>query len=151
MSENFESNGAHDYKIQVAERGGIFRFIEKDGTEKHLVLVVSDDSRKTDKRISTIMLGSNSQGNDVVCLEVEDKIWYVHCGMVSFSLRNRLGERVGTASDSVMEDVDTGILKAMGLNHFREDYVRYEKMYNDLVSSLGTTVVSRSKSNKEDW
>ena len=40
MNENFESNGTHEYKIQVAERGGIFRFIEKDGTEKHLVLVV---------------------------------------------------------------------------------------------------------------
>lgn len=132
-------------KVQIAERGGVFEFMEKDGSVKNMVLVVSSNSRKTDKRVSTVMLGDSNLGSDVVMVEVDGHFKFVHCGMISYSMRNRLGNKICQLSDDKMKEIDLCILEQYGLNYILDQAKMYERMYSDLVTVRGRT------SDKEDW
>lgn len=132
-------------KLQVADRGGVFEFIEKDGSVKNMVLVVSNDHRKTDKRVSTTMLGDNDYGNDVIELDVNGKTKYIHCGMISYSMRNRLGKKLIQLSEDKMKEVDRCIMGQFGLDYVLEQIKMYEKMYKDMLRARD------KNSDKEDW
>ena len=134
-------------KVQVADRGGIFEFIEKDGSVKNLTLVVSSDRRKTDKRVSTVMLGDSNIGSDVVMVEVDGKFRFIHCGMISYSMRNRLGKKIGQLSEEKMREIDRCIIEQYGLDYIMDKAKMYEKMYTDLVTAGSKKFIS----DKEDW
>ena len=146
--------------IQVAERGGIYEFIEKDGSTKNITLVVSSNKRKTDKRVSTVMLGDNNIGSDVVTVEVGGRFKYIHCGMISYSMRNRLGNKLGQLSEDKMKEIDRCILEQFGLSYVLDAAIRYEKMYQDLVRDSSnvlrsildsTNNLDKNVSDKDNW
>ena len=104
------------YNAPVARRGYIFEFIEKDGSHKNDVLVVSSDGRAYDKLISIIMLGDNPSGYDVVKVKYDGRVRYVHRELVTYCARARLGKCICKVSDKVMADIDAGLARGLGLD-----------------------------------
>lgn len=103
------------YNAPVAKRGYIYEFLEKDGSYKNDVLVVSSDGRGYDKIISIIMLGDNPSGYDVVKVNYDGRTRFVHRELVTYCARARLGKCICKVSDKVMADIDTGLARGLGL------------------------------------
>lgn len=104
------------YNAPVARRGYIFEFIEKDGSHKNDVIVVSSDGRAYDKLISIIMIGDNPSGYDVVKVKYNGRVRYVHRELVTYANRVRLGKCICKVSDKVMADIDAGLARGLGLD-----------------------------------
>ena len=122
-------------KTQSANRGFIYEFLEKDGTTHNKVLVVSSDHRRESNIISILMLGTKYTGKDCIELDAEiegSDIWYVHCGLVTYTSRSRLGELLGQVSDSVMERITDNMGYQLGIT----EGIDYKQMYNDLLDRL---------------
>lgn len=119
-SKNEEQVTSNDvemfYNAPVARRGYIFEFLEKDGSHKNDVLVVSSDGRAYDKLISIIMLGDNPSGYDVVKVKYDGRVRYVHRELVTYANRARLGKCICKVSDKVMADIDAGLARGLGLD-----------------------------------
>ena len=116
---------------ELAQRGHVYEFVEKDGiTVKNRVLVVSADSRAGDKLISILMLGDISFGHDVVKVGKQ----YVHCGCVTYCSRDRLGRMIGKASKQAMEDIDFMLAKELGLVSAR--LTVYKELYDDMLRKM---------------
>lgn len=105
-------------EAQVARRGWIYEFIEKDGSHKNDVLVVSSDGRAYDKIISIIMIGDNPAGYDVVPIKYQGKTRYVHRELVTYCARARLGKNICKLSDKTMDDIDLGLTRGLGLTEY---------------------------------
>lgn len=103
-------------EAQVARRGHIFEFLEKDGSHKNDVLVVSSEGRAYDKVISIIMIGDNPSGYDVVSIKYNGKTRYVHRELVTYCRRDRLGKCICKVSDKVMDDINLGLIRGLGLS-----------------------------------
>ena len=101
--------------MQIAKRGYIHEFLEKDGTHKNDVLVVSSDGRSHDKYISIIMVGDNPSGYDVVPVKYNNQERYIHREMVTFCMRGRLGKPICKVSDRTMAEIDAGLIRGLGL------------------------------------
>lgn len=118
--------------MQKAYRGKIYQFLSKEGTESdRKVLVISSDNRSTDKLVSILMLGDIESGADTIEV-MEGK--YVHCGLVTYCERRRLGEEFGTLPTPIMEEIDKGIRSQLGM-----DSTDYKKLYEDLLHQLVNT------------
>jgi len=116
---------------ELAQRGHVYEFVEKDGaTVKNRVLVVSADSRAGDKLISILMLGDIGFGHDVVKIGKQ----YVHCGCVTYCSRDRLGRLIGKASKQAMADVDFMLAKELGLVSAR--LTVYKELYDDMLRKM---------------
>lgn len=131
---------------ELAQRGHVYEFVEKDGvTVKNRVLVVSADSRAGDKLISILMLGDIGFGHDAVRVGKQ----YVHCGCVTYCSRDRLGRMVGKVSKSAMEDIDFMLAKELGLVSAR--LTVYKELYDDMlrkmmeVAERGTAMDNRTE------
>jgi len=114
----------------LAQRGHVYEFIEKDGTVKNRVLVVSADTRAGDRLVSILMLGDIGFGHDVVKIGKQ----YVHCGCVTYCGRDRLGRMIGKASKQAMEDVDFMLAKELGLVSAR--LTVYKELYDDMLRKM---------------
>lgn len=123
---------AEPYKT-IAERGCIYEFIEKDGTHKNDVLVVSSNSRATDKIISILMLRDGLNGNDVVRIRYNNRDRVVHCGCVTFVDRSRLGGKLAKVSDKVMDDISLFMASQLGID---KDGKVYKALYEDLLNRV---------------
>ena len=116
---------------ELAQRGHVYEFVEKDGvTIKNRVLVVSADSRAGDKLVSILMLGDIGFGHDVVKIGKQ----YVHCGCVTYCSRDRLGRMIGKASKQAMEDIDFMLAKELGLVSAR--LTVYKELYDDMLRKM---------------
>ena len=113
--------------MNKAVRGRIFHFLEKDGTSNKSCLVISSDSRKTDKIVSILMLGTRDSSD---AIEVMDG-FYVHCGLITYCDRKRLGDPITDIDGNTLYTIEEGINHALGLNK-----VDYETMYNDLLDRV---------------
>lgn len=102
-------------KGRVAHRGYIYEFIEKDGSHKNDVLVVSSEGRAYDKLISTIMVGDNPKGKDIVPISYNGRKRYIHSELVTFAKRERLGELVAVLPMEAMAVIDEGLAQGLGL------------------------------------
>ena len=114
--------------MNKAVRGRIFHFLEKDGTSNKSCLVISSDSRKTDKIVSILMLGTrdSSDANEVM------NGFYVHCGLITYCDRKRLGDPITDIDGNTLYTIEDGINRALGL----KDKIDYEAMYNDLLDRV---------------
>lgn len=119
--------------IKPAERGKIYDFIESDGTIRNKVLVVSSNGRALDKMISILMIGDNPAGYDIVPIFLDNKYRYVHCGMVTYAKRCRLGDEVAKVPDYVMEAIDEQICRNLGLD---DDLWVYKHLYEELLDKV---------------
>ena len=96
-----------------AERGCIYEFIEKDGTVKNEVLVVSSNARSMDKMISIIMIGDSPAGHDVVPVEYNGKNRYVHSELVTYTNRARLGNKLCKISDDLLDKITKVMIRGL--------------------------------------
>lgn len=128
-----------DRMATVAERGCIYDFIESDGAVKNQVLVVSSKKRSNDRMISIIMIGDSQMGYDVVKVCYNGQRRFVHCGMVTYCSRDRLGRKICSVGNKTMDDIDFLLADQMGLN--AEKSIFYKEMYENLLDRVmgGTT------------
>lgn len=95
-------------------RGEIYEYNMLNGEKSH-VLIIQNDDRKNDALISCIMLQdtANSTGAyvELIC---GVKMW-ANCNKVSYGFQNRLGSFVRAATEREMQEVDAGVLKALGI------------------------------------
>lgn len=102
----------------VARRGWVYEFLEKDGTHKNDVLIVSSDGRAYDKIVSIIMIGDDPSGYDVVPIKYSRITRYVHRELVTYCRRDRLGKSICKISDKTMTDIDLGLVRGLGLSEY---------------------------------
>lgn len=119
-----------------AKRGHLFEFDDGKNPVKRYVVVVSSDSRCTDKLVSVIMLGDSNKGRDVVKITNPnfDSDKYVHCGMITYTKRDYLVKDVGVVSLETMQEIDKVISREFAI---MEDISTrasfYETAYNELL------------------
>jgi mRNA-degrading endonuclease toxin of MazEF toxin-antitoxin module len=123
----------------VAKRGHIYEFDDGKSTDKRYVVIISADFRSTDKMVSTLMLGDSHIGHDVVPIDVQSLgcTKYLHCGMVTYTKRDILGNDIGELSAEKMKEVEDRICEELDL---RQDVQMtanfYEKAYEDLLAKV---------------
>jgi len=106
-------------EMTVANRGYIYEFLEKDGTHKNDVLVVSSEGRSHDKMVNIIMIGDNPSGYDIVPVNYNNRKRFVHRELVTYCWRGRLGRPIAKVSDKTMAAIDEGLLRGLGLDNFK--------------------------------
>ena len=132
-----------NYEIS-AERRGIYRFIENDGTYKgKLALVVSSSDRANDRFVSILILKEESSpGLDVIGVTIPGwGDYHMHCGLITYCKRTNLGKPVYKLSKDGMKRINRQMKMELGLenrsrNGADEQEVDYEKLYNDLLKSI---------------
>ncbi len=130
MSEEKKSVG-QDWTI--AQRGGIYEFCDADrNVSDNVVLVVSADSRSRDRFINILMPGSSPLGNDVLPIEIDGQMRYLHCGMISYTSRERLGKKLFQLSPEVMSNIERLMAQSLGISGEAD----YKTLYNDLIAKL---------------
>ena len=117
---------------QSAKRGFIYEFREKDGAVKNTVLVISSNHRQEDNLISILMLGTKYTGKDCIEVKLADETRYVHCGLVTYASRARLGDILEEVPVDVMERISNNIAYQLGIN----DGIDYKQLYDDLMSKV---------------
>ena len=115
ITQSYSHDVHPKYLGTVAHRGYIYAFIEKDGTHKNDVLIVSSDARSTDKLVSIIMIGDNPEGDDVIKIRYNGRTRYIHRELVTFCKRTRLGDMIAPVSADIMARVDEGLARGLGL------------------------------------
>lgn len=124
-----------DKYLNPADRGYIYEFLESDGTcNDKYCLVVSSQKRAYDNIISILMLGDSRAGLDVVKCNFQGLTKYVHCGLVTYLKRERLGKRVGPFPKKSMDTVDLLMANELGLD--REKGLIYKSLYEEVLRTF---------------
>lgn len=124
--------------VTEARRGHIYRFEDGKNPYERFVVVLSNNTRATDKMVSVIMFGDSPLGHDVVKVESEAfGVKYLHCGMLTYTKREFLVEEVGKISSEELSDIEKTVCRELSL---REDVVAelkfYKEAYKDLLDKL---------------
>ena len=125
-----------------ARKGYIYEYDDGKSADKRYVLVVSSDTRATDRLVNTIMLGSSNLGHDVVPITYEElgETRYLHCGMITYTKREFLVKEIGKISPEDLKKVESTICYELSL---REDVVAqmnfYKNAYEDLLAKVMNT------------
>ena len=124
-----------DKYLNPADRGYIYEFLESDGTcNDKYCLVVSSQKRAYDNIISVLMLGDSRAGLDVVKCNFQGLTKYVHCGLVTYLKRERLGKRVCPFPKKAMDTVDLLMANELGLD--REKGLIYKSLYEEVLRTF---------------
>ena len=124
-----------DKYLNPADRGYIYEFLESDGTcNDKYCLVVSSQKRAYDNIISILMLGDSRAGLDVVKCNFQGLTKYVHCGLVTYLKRERLGKRVCPFPKKAMDTVDLLMANELGLD--REKGLIYKSLYEEVLRTF---------------
>lgn len=127
--------------VPEARRGYIYEFDDKKSDNKRYVLVVSNDTRATDRMVSVVMFGDSDLGHDVV--KIQNKVFgvkYLHCGMLTYTKREYLIDVVGKLSPAEMEKVDYTISRELSIReHIVAERDVYKKMYEELLAKVFST------------
>ena len=102
---------------QSVKRGGIYKWRE-GMTDERFVLVVSADSRGTERFITVLMFSSSSNGRDVVEISYGPlgDSRYVHCGMLTYVTRDDMSDQaLATVKANTMAYVDRQICTQLGI------------------------------------
>jgi len=101
--------------LLVAERGGVYRF--NNGGEDKYCVVVSSGRRSKDNIIS-ILFFTTDRGNiadDVVRFEFNGTTYCVRTDLITYTQRKYLVEKLAIVSEHLMNKIDTGMLRSLGL------------------------------------
>ena len=127
------------YKVN-AKRGHIYLFEDANAQWKEkYVLVVSDDTRQTDKIVSIVVLGDNNRGVDVVAVDIPNVgTKYAHTGMITYIGRYKLSKDLGQVSKKKMDLIDTHILRHYGLADAKTcaEHSMYKNAYEELLEKV---------------
>lgn len=101
-------------------RGAIYKYKnEVQGNEyQRYVLVISDQRRCNDNRISVLFISNPTIGHDAIDLEIPsiaDSHKCVHCGLVTYVKRTDILEPVGYLPEYAMLTIGKTILSELGL------------------------------------
>ena len=124
--------------VAEAKRGHIYVFDDGKNLIKRYVLVISNDTRATDRMVSIIMFGDSNLGHDVVKV-TNDVIGvkYLHCGMLTYTKREFLIEEVGVLSSEDLQKVEHVISRELALNeHIEAELTFYKNAYRELLDKL---------------
>ena len=132
-----------DYEV-LAERRGIYRFIENDGTYKgKLALVVSNSDRAHDRFVSILILKEESSpGLDVIGVTIPGwGDYFMHCGLITYCKRTNLGRPVYKMSKEGMKRINRQMKMELGLENrsrcgVMDEEPDYERLYNDLLKTI---------------
>jgi hypothetical protein len=128
-----------------AERRGIYEYTNAGGTYSGYVIIVGGNHREYDKYVSGISLSacevdSGAHGDELGIRLPDGREFWVHCGMVTYFRRDRLGELVHKVSKQTMRRINEGIKMELGLSQKLEIMPSadpdYEKMYKDLIKTI---------------
>lgn len=101
-------------RIEGAMRGEIYEYTLSNN-EIRKVLVVSSNERAQDNIFSFIMLvdelPAGAIGAQIIC----GNKMHCNCERVTYGYKNRMGNYIRTATESEMQAVDAGMLKALEL------------------------------------
>ena len=144
----------------VVNRREIYEYTNATGTYSGLCVIVSASHRERDKYVSAIALSpcDRDEGlhNDEVGITLPDnRRFWVHCGMVTYMRRDRLGELVHKISKQTMNRIGEGIKQELGLSSKTEiiesDEPDYEKMYHDLIKTIaGWSTMKEGEQNEQN-
>lgn len=101
--------------LLVAERGGVYKF--NNGKDDKYCVVVSSGRRSKDNIVS-ILFFTTDRGNiadDIVRFEFNGEIQCVRTDLVTYTNRKYLIEHIATVTDKLMDKIDTGIKRSLGL------------------------------------
>lgn len=131
----------------AVERRGIYEYENASGTYNGLCLVVAGNHRQWDKYVSGISLSpcdtDTGKHSDEIGLRLPDgREFWVHCGMVTYFRRDRLGEMVHKISKGTMGRINEKMKQELGLSPKLEimpdDEPDYEKLYKDLIRTIAS-------------
>lgn len=121
--------------LTAADRGYIYEFLEADGVCKDkYCLVVSSQKRAYDNIISILMLSDSRAGLDVVRCNFNGQTKYVHCGLVTYLKRERLGKRICPFPKKAMDTVDLLMANELGLD--KEKGLIYKSLYEEILRTF---------------
>ena len=101
--------------ILVLKRGEIYEYEMQNGKGIKNALIVSADFENDNGYLNVIVLTDEEKTEGLFIPIVCGGMMYADCGMVSFALRNRIGNYVRTATDKEMAQIDAGIAKCLGI------------------------------------
>lgn len=128
-----ERNMTNAAEWTIANRGGVYEFYNNDGGfSGNVVVVVSSDDRAKDRFISILMPGNSPVGADVMPIIVDGTTKYLHCGMISYTSRERLGRKIEQLDADTMKHIERIMSKSLGIS----DEVDYKSLYENLVNKL---------------
>ena len=119
--------------MQSAETGTIYEFFEADGTVKNMVLVLQNEKRAEENLVSVLMLGTKKGGSDTVPIKLPDNTYYVHCGLITYCRRERLGEIVDYVDNALLTRIKNGVAWQLGLS---ANNIDYKKLYEQLLEKV---------------
>ena len=127
----------------AVDRMGVYEFLEKDMvTVKKYCVVVSGDHRKRDRYVSIIVLsdceGDTGYHGDEIGIRLPIGDFWVHCGILTYVRRDRLGMKVGKVGQKTRKKINKMISMEMGLQQKDRDIVfaENEPDWKDMYYSL---------------
>lgn len=97
------------------KRGDIFEYEMQNGKGIKNALIVSANFRLNNGYLSIIVLTDEEKDEAYSVPIVCGGMMYADCGMVSFGMKNRIGNYIRTATDAEMKQIDEGIAKCLGI------------------------------------
>lgn len=135
--KNVENVGAKmEYK-----RGEMYWIRFSNGESKKAV-IVSADERAGNDMLNTLILAEEPKGALNVPIVCGGKM-YADCGMVSFIYRGRIDNYIRTATEEEMQEIDAGIIMALGLDKYPDptetvSNYRIKGLQKELERAVGT-------------
>ena len=99
-------------------RGCIYELIERDGSHKNDILIISNDDRNCNSRLLScirINNANNGVGRDVVLIEYQKKIKLVHAELVTYVHRDSVGKELGKVSEPIMYEISEKCKEGLAL------------------------------------
>ena len=99
-------------------RGHIYELIERDGSHKNDILIVSSDDRNfNDKMLSCIRINNSHRGvgRDIVVIQYQKQIKMVHAQLVTYVYRDQIGKELGTVTDQQMYEISEIMKEGLAL------------------------------------
>lgn len=136
-------------------RRSIYELLDKDMQPTgRYALVVIGSHRNKDNYVSIIKLTDPSIDNGNHRDEVGIRLpsgqeFWVHCGMITYIARNRLGDRLYHLSKQTMQRVNKCIQQELGLVNKPNTYgceepyePDYKKLYEELLTAVSKGIIS---------
>lgn len=128
-----EKTNTNPMEWEIAERGGVYEFYDNNKRNTgNYVVIVSSNARSRDRFVNILMPGNSPVGTDVMPIEINGEYKYLHCGMISYTTRDRLGRKVAHLSTDTMRNIEKLMAKGLGITMEAD----YKTLYEDLVSRL---------------
>lgn len=148
------------------DRMGVYEFLDVNGIpDGKVAVVVSADHRKHDRFASIIMLTPyelERGGGDAIGVPLPIGDYIIHCGMVTYVRRDRLGKKLCKIGANTRKKITKMIGVELGVIHdgresvwqikdepdWKAEAIRWKGLYENLVAAIGA---KPEMSEQEAW